>query len=222
MKRTSAKTYTGANWLFFVVVLSVSTATLTTPANAAVLYDNLNSSTNGTDEVGTKWGPLYNSFSTGGSAFALTQVEVKLRLTPDTNATGSVSVDLFSDNSTTPGTLLSNIGVIADTLLSSALANYSLSFSTPYNLAANTRFWLGLSTSNGSNAEWAYSRDQTAVGVTNEYLANYGGTGSIRVSDNTYGPYQMRISGVPEPATVALMGLGIAGIGYQRRRVPRR
>ncbi|HWR54771.1 MAG TPA: PEP-CTERM sorting domain-containing protein [Bryobacteraceae bacterium] len=40
----------------------------------------------------------------------------------------------------------------------------------------------------------------------------------VSSDDNLYGPAEMTVSGVPEPATVAVVGLGLLAIGFLRRK----
>lgn len=174
-------------------------------ANSTLLYNNLNSTNSGADGV-TSFGPLGDSFSTGAGGFALG--DVKLLLLGDSTTSGSISVDLFSDNSTSPGTLLQNIGSLSDSSLTSSLSVFDFSLGLSYALAANTRYWIVVS-STDSSAQWGWSLDNSALGVAGEYFSNVNG-----VFPNTDGPYQMQLgsggSTVPEPGTMLLLGLGLA------------
>lgn len=121
---------------------------------------------------------------------------------------GSTHVELFSDNSTAPGTLLRTIGTLADTSLTNSLTIYDFTLSTPYELAANTRYWIALvaDPTNGSVAAWSSSDSAAGTGVSGEYLEYQG---SIYTNDN--GPWNMEVMGsaVPEPASIvsALSGI---------------
>ena len=142
--------------------------TFAAPANAAAIsFDNLNATSVDADSIAT-FGPIAASFSTDGFGTTLLQVSLKLSGTADA---GSVDVQLLSDSSTSPGSLLSTIGTLNDSLLSSTLLNYTLTLATPFNLAANTRYWIKL-ISNGSSANWAWSQDISGPGVAGEYISN--------------------------------------------------
>ncbi len=185
---------------------------LTCVGNASVVYDNLGSSSNGADPV-TSFGPLADSFSTGGAGFTLASVGLKLELLGA--PTGTLSVDLLADNNTSPGGVIYNIGTIDDNMLSGTLQDYFLNLTTAQVLTANTRYWIELS-SMDSNAGWSWSGDQNAVGVAGEYFANLNG-----VFDNSNGPYQMRLSdtaATPEPGTLVLLGGGICALTATLRR----
>ena len=173
-----------------------------------ILYNNVDHSvyggggnygiTNGSTDQAS--GPLADSFSTGSSAIYLTDVKVSLTYF-GTIGDGSTHVDLFSDSSTAPGTLLTTVGTLADTNLTNGLVIYDFTLSTPYELAANTRYWIGLRAdpTNGSVAAWSSSDSAAGTGVGSEYLQYQGG---IYTNDN--GPWNMEVIGsaVPEPTSI--------------------
>lgn len=186
-------------------------------ANATELYNSINDVTSGgTASASTgDHGPLGNSFSTGSSGYTLTAVDL-LVLADNPADGGSFTVSLLSDNSTSPGSTIAT-----DTLVDSALSPTLVTVAAPFSnvpLAANTRYWIELSTSNGS-LEWSYSAQNDGIGVANEYNF-YAGS----VSANTaFTPYQMSIgSAVPEPSTWAMLLLGLAGVGFGHCRTSRR
>jgi hypothetical protein len=209
LKLTNSMKLNGLIILFTCLFFLVSTP------NADVLYDNLSSVTSGTDPL-TSEGfspPLFDSFSTGASGFNLADVQLLLQGSP---SPGSLTVDLYSDSSTSPGAPLLSIGTLSDNALFSTLSAVDFPLSSPYALAANTRYWLVLNSTDGSTALWGWSLDQNALGVAGEYFGNETG-----VYSNTEGPYQMRLSdttAVPEPTTMFLLGLGLIGLAIYGRK----
>ncbi len=197
-------------------------------------YINAESFTSGVNN-----GPLADSFSTGAGGFTLGQVDLNLGAG---TGTGTVSVALYSDNSTFPGAVLASLGSIAESSIVGATGVYSFSAFTPISLAANTRYWIELtstdtSASPGASAMWNYAVDDTGTdaGSTNlsgEYFVNSNTSAASNVGtypngseSDTNGPYVMTLSSLstsptsaPEPATLGILGIGMAGIRLVRRR----
>jgi hypothetical protein len=182
---------------------------------AGLIYDNLSQASGGSDFVGQGGlvdGPLYGSFSTGaGAGVRLTGVQ--LLLSNGGGSSGITSIGIFNSNNGTsppsPGTLYAAIGTVSESSLSATASVWNVSLVSPLSLAANTRYWVGLSTNNGAVMQWWYSSNSAGTGVTGEYFSNNNGTFQ-NVGD---GPYQMSVSvtAVPEPTTSAM---ALAGLAY--------
>jgi hypothetical protein len=197
-------------------ICTVALALLLANRNAAradILFSNIApSSQDGADPVITPsgsnmfGGPLADSFSTPAQAYNLTDVMVNLTGTADT---GFLSIDLLSDNSTSPGAVLTNLGTVSDLAFNGSLQTFDFP-QAPYPLAANTRYWVQLS-STTSSAQWNWSIDTLGTGVASEFYANSNG-----VFPNSDGPYEMEVSAtpvgvaVPEPPSLVLAFLGLA------------
>jgi hypothetical protein len=77
-------------------------------------------------------------------------------------------------------------------------------------LAANTRYWIQLGSTDGSSASWEFSDNTGGTGVATEFFFNRL-TDPVALS-NVNGPFHMRVTGIPEPSSVVLLGAGLAGI----------
>jgi len=200
--------------LCFVVCVGL----LATAANAGsvTLYDNLGAAASGADQIdNTVFGPLSDSFSTGGSVTLLT--DVKVSLVVQGNPTGSITITLNSDSSTSPGAVLTAIGTLNDTSIPLSPTVFDFPVSS-FSLAANTRYWIQIGSTDGSSAFWVWSSDVSGPGVMNEFYANQAGVlGNGDGTDPSIGPYQMQVTGsvsnvIPEPSSAMLLGAGIGGI----------
>ena len=190
-------------------------------AKADVIYDNLGAATSNTDPVAPPsfggLGPLADSFSTGALATNLTDVKLLLNSQSDPPSSSTI-VQLLSDNGTSPGSVLTTIGTVFDSSLTGTSTIYDFPLSTPFALAADTRYWIEISTSNGSAVTWNWSTDTTGVGVGNEFYSNANGI----FPNSPMGPYQMQVnvssSTTPEPTVLVLCGLGALGLFAALRR----
>ncbi len=197
-------------------------------ARADVLYDSLTASTAASAGFNlvnaADFGPLADSISTGGAAFALTDVQLALTNT-DPSSTGTVTVYLLSDSATSLGAVLANLGAVSDSVLSSYTpATVDFPQSQAIELAANTRYWIEVSGSSDSNAGWSYTADTSGVGVAGEYNANsfqvYANSGdpSLNLIND---PYQLQVNGVsavplPGGASLFVSALGVLGLAGRR------
>jgi len=204
----------------FATALLAAAACLAMPsAHAAVIYDNLGASQDGADPV-QSYGPLANSFNTGTNAGLLSGLSVLLKSGSD-QLIGDLQVKLLASNGSVPGAELLSLGSLSSTSVSTAgFASYSFTPATSFSLAANTTYWVEVLTTAPIDIEWSWSTDLTSLGVNGQ--ASY--SKELGVLPNiSAGPYQMSVSvaAVPEPASLALVLVGVAIMGGAARRTRR-
>lgn len=197
------------------VLLSIS-ALLVVPfaANALdfIVYDSLPQSSSGADTVASPVGPLYDSFSTGADSGPISSVS--FLLSGDNTDGGTISANLYADNSDTVGGLISALGTISDASLTGGFSVVNLPLGSNPSLNTGTRYWIGLSTS--GSALWSYTFDTSGTGVNGEFFQNSNGT----FPNNPGGGYQMQVAlaSVPEPSTFVLEMIALAALGVFARR----
>jgi hypothetical protein len=203
--------------LFAVAGAALTTAALLAGPAAATtaIYDNLGAQTSAVDPL-SAWraypnpadSPESSSFSTGAGGFLLSDVQLLLSVGPDA---GHFTVSLLADDNTSPGAVIAST-VVADNDLPDDFL--TVDFKLSASLAANTRYWIQLSSTDDSSAAWAYATDTSGLGVAGEYY-DCPSCGGVTPNDE---PYQMAILGdvagaVPEPASWAMMLIGLFGLG---------
>lgn len=208
-------------------------------AKADVLYDNVSgvpsagysgpSDGYSTDIVGT-------SFTAGSPDFS----SISLLLARGNDVTtGSTMIYLVPDNGSGSGSGQAGLPTIEDNLgnftslsgsqLIATVSDASLSntFSlvniwvNPTITTQNQEYWVVAISNASSSFEWSYAGDASGVGTGGQaWINDSGGSNLLPVSDVS-GGYQMIVE-TPEPTTVAILGAGLAGLGYFRRKVAKK
>jgi len=173
-------------------------------ARADYLFNNLNQPAFERDSLSSD---IFQaaSFSTE-SATTLTNVNLLLGLNGKL-ATGSFTINLVADNSTSLGATLATLATVNDSELNPDIGVYSLS--TSYSLNAQTRYWIVLRDTGNSSSYWGWTLSDAGHHVANEYFQNANSKG---VQPNSEGPYIMQLVAAPEPASVALFGFAIPAL----------
>jgi hypothetical protein len=137
------------------------------------------------------------------------------RLPKPTPATIPYTVaTLYSDNSDSPGTALATSTTqVFDTQLTGTPTQFAFAFNYP--LAANTRYWIGLSSPNGSGAFWAGSDFPTGTDFLTE---SYEFDSVVYPADDA--AFVMSVTGqltgpatTPAPSSWLLVAIGLASVG---------
>jgi hypothetical protein len=181
-------------------------------ASADIIADNLSETTVGVDDSG--FAMAAQSFITPNQTELLGSVTVKLLGASDGG--GPIAFSLNSDSSDQPGSSLVSLGTA--TPAGSGYSNYLLNPASSVTLNTNTRYWVvGQYLAAPS---WAYT------GST-----NFNGSGMLSDAGNfptgntnwivfpiSEEPYQIQVTAVPEPSTLALLGFGSLGLLVRRAR----
>jgi hypothetical protein len=198
-----------------IAPLALSLALLGPAHAATIIFNNISDASIGGRTVTQL--AQYQSFSTGAGSFSLTDVQLLLS---GNSSVHSFSVDLYSNSSNTPGGLLDHIGSMNDSALTPS-CNCIYDFPTAaFALSPSTRYWIGLSTVNGSDVTWSiegpFQGHPGDIGVTGEFIDDSG-----TVSADTGEAFQMTVSvssttsSVPEPSAFLLVAIGLASLAIR-------
>jgi hypothetical protein len=185
-------------------------------AQAVPVYNNLGSSQYGADPL-YSYGPIANSFNTGTNSGYLTGVQALL-MNGSPDIVGSLQVSLHANGVNAPGAELVSLGSLSSAdIASGGFATYSFAPIDSFLLAANTTYWIEITSVGASDVFWSWSDDLSAQGVAGQ--ANYSAALGFNLNSADFGPYQMAVQ-IPEPGSIALvcLALGLLVVTTSRRR----
>jgi len=175
-------------------VLMLVWAALSAPAfsTTLVFYDATADAIDTFDSIG-QFGPFAFSFTTGSTSSTL--ADVKVNLHGNGSGTGSVTVALYSNNPNgpRPASALAVLGTVSDSSIAGdTLQDFPVA--SPVALSAGTRYWIVLSTTNGSALGFNWSETNAGTGVTAEFNIYDGKTYA-----NSTGPFIGYVAANPPP-----------------------
>jgi MYXO-CTERM domain-containing protein len=179
-----------------------------------IIYDSTAGASAGADTI-TGFGPLYDSFSTGVNSGALSGLELFLNGTVDSGE--SFSVGLYADSSTTPGTLITVLGIVSDSSLSDTNSLIDVDLTANPILSVGTRYWVGLS--GMTSANWSFTADTSGIGVEGEFFSNSDGTFPNDPDEGYQMQVQVSAASVPEPSSLLLGASALVALALFRRRL---
>ena len=195
--------------------VAVLCATAMPAAMASPIYDNLGSSRDGSDPI-FGFGPLANSFTTGVDGAGFLGSVTALLKNGSTSIVGDIHVGLHANSGNAPGAELVSLGDLSSADVATAdFAEYAFAPLTSFLLAANTTYWIEIIALDPNAIEWSWSNDLSATGVAGQ--SNYSAALGTN-ANSSFGPYQMAVSQVPEPESLALVFLGLGVMVMVKRR----
>ena len=207
------------------------------PASTVTLFDSTGGLWAGADSIAID-GPLYASFSTApGSPVYLSNVSFDFEIVGASStvpiviaaSTPETVVGLYSDNSLSPGSLLTTIATIPDSSFTSGIEAdpaipifpFDISVSPTYELAPDTRYWIGFSSVDDTVAGLEWTDDSSGTGVAGEYSVTQG-----TLVPDTDPAFVLQITaqtgaalaGTPEPRSGLLSAAALLSLLLARRK----
>jgi hypothetical protein len=190
------------------ILLDQSPAT----TDAAILTDNLDNRAGGQN--------FAEDFEFA-SAVSLTGMDIYMK-SEIASVGQSVTIRIFEDSTGVPGTKLFDFTEtidVVDTLNASATTERVYAeFTTPVALDGGTTYWIGMSgTADTLKLAGLGIVSGTAAPFDDSVMAQFSDEALVSVEGFGSGDMAVRLHGVPEPSTFALILLGMAGCTRHRR-----
>lgn len=207
-----------------------------TRARADVLIDTTGTASMGVDMIAPSnvvsggGGPIADSFSVGTQGLQLSSVTLVLAATNATDG-GAMVVSLWTNspngdangNMPAPGELIANLATVNDSSLTASFSEVVIPVTQAIALAANGRFWIEVANKPSlpvTSGQWDYTFSSSAAAIpsaANEFnWGNYAGYLDTSFADNVNGVDMFVVSAVPEPMSIALLGLAVLALGLAR------
>lgn len=135
---------------------------------------------------------------------------------------------IFADGGGKPGTILAT-GSVTPTVTNSGILwccggnafLFAFDLASPFNAAAGVTYWLGIHAAKDFNSRdeiyWVTTDANATASGQESFLGTFTNWRSNR-QEHAFYLTGLREVGVPEPATLGLLGLGLLGLGLAARR----
>jgi hypothetical protein len=213
--------------LALVAIALSAPTTHATPIPVSALSNNFSTVSDGNSTIsGSTW--FASGFTTGSSTSYLNLSGINLSLAVSGTASSAVPVVRIFSGSSNPTTLLQTL---TGPTITNSFPAQTFTFapsSVPLTLSANTNYWVVLSAAAGDQYGWYVANgtpiEQNGFGFSfvNGQLTTTGGSSWSQDFFASLGATSIQVvQPVPEPSTIMLAGIGVAGaiaIDHSRRR----